>query len=79
MGVSREADVPPVFTVELRHQSLVGVSDEQDGRIEGFDLLLAALVGFDANRPPASPVVPLTLEPCRDRASGRLRSSRCRS
>jgi len=75
--VSREADVPAVFAVELCHQRLVGVSDEQDGRVEGLDLLLAALVGFDANRPPASPVVPLALEPCRDRASGCLRSGWC--
>lgn len=78
VGVSRETDVPPVFAVELCHQSLVGVSDEQDGRIEGFDLLLAAFMGFDANRPAASPVVSLALEPCQDRASGCLRSGRCR-
>lgn len=64
-----EADVPPVFAVELGHQRLVGVPDEQDGRVEGFNLLLATLMGFDADRPPASPVVPLALEPCRDRAS----------
>lgn len=31
VGVSREADVAPVFAVELCHQRLVGVSDEQDG------------------------------------------------
>lgn len=72
-----EADVTPIFAVELGHQSLVGVADEQDGSIKGFNLLLATLMGFDANRPPAAPVVPLTLEPCQDTASRCLRTGWC--
>lgn len=58
-----KADVAAVFPVELRHQGLVGVTDEQDGRVEGLDLLLAALVCLDADGPPAAPVVPLTFKP----------------
>lgn len=61
--VGREADVAPVFAVELGHERLVGVPDEQDGRVEGLDLLLAALVRLDADGPPAAPVVALPLEP----------------
>lgn len=71
MGVRGEADVPPVLAVELGHQRLVGVADEQDGRVEGLNLLLAALVGLDADGPPAAPVVPLALEPCRGGADAR--------
>lgn len=58
-----EADVAAVLAVELRHEGLVGVADEQDGGIEGLDLLLAALVCLDADSPPAAPVVPLTFKP----------------
>lgn len=58
-----EADVAAVLAVELRHEGLVGVADEQDGGIEGLDLLLAALVCLDANGPPAAPVVSLTFKP----------------
>lgn len=61
--VGREANVAPVLAVELGHERLVGVPDDQDGRVEGLDLLLAALVRFDADGPPAAPVVPLPLEP----------------
>lgn len=71
VGVRGEADVPPVLAVELGHQRLVGVADQQDGRVEGLDLLLAALVGLDADGPPAAPVVPLALEPCRGGAEAR--------
>lgn len=52
-----------VLAVELRHESLVGVANEQDGGIKGLDLLLAALVCLDADGPPAAPVVPLTFKP----------------
>lgn len=58
-----EADVAAVLAVELRHEGLVRVTDEQDGGIEGLDLLLAALVCLDADGPPAAPVVPLTFKP----------------
>ena len=63
MGVGSEADVSAVLAIELRHEGLVGVADEQDGRVEGLDLLLAALVRLDADGPPAAPVIPLTFEP----------------
>lgn len=52
-----------ILAVELRHESLVGVTNEQDGSIKGLDLLLAALVCLDADGPPAAPVVPLTFKP----------------
>lgn len=52
-----------IFAVELSHEGLVGVADEQNGCVEGLDLLLAAFMGLDADGPPASPVVPLTFEP----------------
>ena len=58
-----EADVAAVLAIELCHERLVGVTDEQDGGIEGLDLLLAALVRLDADGPAAAPVVPLTFEP----------------
>lgn len=63
MGMCSKADVATILAVELRHESLVGVTNEQDGSIKGFDLLLAALVGLDADGPPAAPVVPLTFKP----------------
>lgn len=63
VGVGSEADVPAVLAIELRHQGLVGVADEQDGRVKGLDFLLAALVGFDADGPSAPPVISLAFEP----------------
>lgn len=61
--VGRKADMAPVLSVELGHERLVGVPDEQDGRVEGLNLLLATLVRLDADGPPAAPVVTLPLEP----------------
>lgn len=58
-----EAHVASVLAVELGHERLVGVADEQHGGVEGLDLLAAALVRLDADGPPAAPVVPLALEP----------------
>lgn len=58
-----KADVATVLAVELGHEGLVGVSDKQDGGVEGLNLLLAALVRFDADGPPTTPVVPLAFEP----------------
>ena len=63
MGMGSKADVSAILAVELRHEGLVGVADEQDGRVEGLDLLLATLVRLDADGPPAAPVVPLTFKP----------------
>ena len=63
VGMRSKANVAAVLAVELGHEGLVGVTDEQDGRIEGLDLLLAALVCLDADGPPAAPVVPLTFKP----------------
>lgn len=63
VGVGGKAYVASVFAVELCHEGLVGVADEQDSRVEGLDLLLATLVGLDADGPPASPVVAFTFEP----------------
>lgn len=62
VGVGGKAYVASIFAVELCHEGLVGVADEQDSRVEGLDLLLAALVGLDADGPPASPVVAFTFE-----------------
>lgn len=59
----RKTYVSTVLAVELSHERLVGVADEQDGGVEGLDLLLSALVGLDADGPPAAPVIPLTFEP----------------
>lgn len=63
VGVRSEADVAAILAIELRHERLVGVTDEQDGGVEGLDLLLAALVRLDADGPAAAPVVPLAFEP----------------
>lgn len=62
VGMGSKANVSAVLAVELRHEGLVGVADEQDGRVEGLDLLLATLMRLDADGPPTAPVVPLTLE-----------------
>lgn len=62
--------VAAVLAVELSHQRLVGVADDQDGGVEGLDLLLPTLVGLDADGPPAAPVVPLTFEPFRIQPRG---------
>lgn len=58
----RKAHVAAVLAVELCHECLVGVTDEQDGCIEGLNLLLAALMRLDADGPAAAPVVPLAFE-----------------
>ena len=63
VGVGGEANVSAVLAVELRHEGLVGVADEQDGRVEGLNLLLATLMRLDADGPPTAPMVPLTFEP----------------
>lgn len=70
VGMRSKADVAAVLAVELRHECLVGVTDKQDGGIEGLDLLLAALVRLDADGPAAAPVVPLAFEPCRSQGGG---------
>lgn len=70
VGMRSKADVTAVLAVELRHERLVGVADEQDGGIEGLDLLLAALVRLDAYGPAAAPVVPLAFEPCHRQGGG---------
>lgn len=64
VGVCSKADVAAVLAVELSHECLVGVTNEQDGSIEGLNLLLATLMCLDADGPAAAPVVPLTFEPC---------------
>lgn len=69
VGMSSKAYVASILAVELRHEGLVGVADEQNGGVEGLDLLLPTLMGLDADGPPTSPVVPLTFEPCAQRES----------
>lgn len=63
VGMRSKADVAAVLAVELSHEGLVGVPDEQDGSVEGLDLLLATLVCLDADGPPAAPMVSLTFKP----------------
>lgn len=53
-----------VFSVKLCHEGFVGVSDHDDARVEGFDLLPATLVCLNADGPAAPPVVPLPFKPC---------------
>lgn len=58
-----KAYVASILAVELSHEGFVGVSDEQNSCIEGFNLLLATLMGLDADGPPTTPVVSLAFEP----------------
>lgn len=52
-----------IFSVKLRHEGFVRVSDHDDAQVKGFDLLPAALVCLDADGPAAPPVVPLPFKP----------------
>lgn len=70
VGVRSKPDVAAILPVEFCHERLVGVPDEQDGRVEGLDLLPPALVGLDADRPAAVPMVPLPFEPWSGTESG---------
>ena len=53
-----------IFSVKFCHEGFVGVSDHDDAGVEGLDLLLAALMCLDADRPPTPPVVPLPFKSC---------------
>lgn len=50
------------LTVEFSHEGAVRVSNQQDGRIEHFNLPLAALVGLYADAAATLPVVLLSFE-----------------
>lgn len=52
-------NVTSIFSVKLCHQGFVGVPDHEDTRVEGFDLLPAALMCLDADGPPTPPVITL--------------------
>lgn len=56
--------MPTIFAVKFCHQGFVGVSDHEDARIKGFNLLLAALMRLNADRPPTPPVVALPFKAC---------------
>lgn len=58
-----KSDMATILPVEFGHERFVWVTDEQDGRVEGLNLLLAALVGLDADGPAAAPVIPFAFEP----------------
>lgn len=62
MGLGSESNVAPILSVELSHEGFVGVSDHDDAGVKGLDLLLAALMSLNADRPPTPPVVPLPFE-----------------
>ena len=53
-----------IFSVKFSHEGFVGVSDHEDAGVKGFNLLLAALVCLNADRPSAPPVVPLPFKSC---------------
>ena len=52
-----------ILAVEFSHQGFVWVTDDKDAGVKGLDLLLATLMGLDADGPAAAPVVTLPLEP----------------
>lgn len=53
-----------VSSVELCYEGFVGVSDDEDGRVESFDVFSSPLMGLDTDGPAALPVFPFPLEPC---------------
>lgn len=53
-----------IFSVKFCHEGFVGISDHEDAGVKGFDLLLAALMCFNADGPPTPPVVPLPFKSC---------------
>lgn len=63
VGMGSKADVSTILPVELRHEGLVGVADEQDRCVKGLYLLLATLMCLDTDSSPTAPVVPLTFKP----------------
>lgn len=50
------------LAVEFSNEGPVGVSNQQDGRVEHLDLLLTTLVGLYADAAAALPVVFLSFE-----------------
>lgn len=54
--------MPGALAVELRHERVVGVPDQQDGRVVHLDLSLPTLVSLHADGPPALPVILLALK-----------------
>lgn len=50
------------LAVEFSHEGAVGVSNQEDGRVEHLDLLLTALVGLYADAAATLPVVLLSFE-----------------
>ena len=52
-----------ILAVEFSHQGFVWVTDDKDAGVKGLDLLLATLMGLDADGPAAAPVITLPLEP----------------
>lgn len=69
VGLGGESNVATIFSVKFCHEGFVGVSDHEDAGVKGFDLLLAALMCFNADCPPTPPVVPLPFKSCETMAS----------
>ena len=53
-----------IFSVKFCHEGFVGVSDHEDAGVKGLNLLPAALMRLNADRPPTPPVVPLPFKSC---------------